>query len=86
MSPNDLVEDLRQKPFEPFRLYVTDGSIYEVRHPELCLVGVASVILGLNNDPNSTVFERTVRIDCRHIVKSEPIKQTPAVGGNGQPQ
>ena len=34
MRPEDLRNFLRQKPFRPFRVTLTDGRIYEIRHPE----------------------------------------------------
>ena len=37
MSPADVLEALRRRPFEPFRIQVSDGSTYDVRHPELVL-------------------------------------------------
>ena len=35
------------KPFVPFRMTLTECSSYEVRHPELCMVGRRSAIIGL---------------------------------------
>lgn len=73
MVPNDLVEELSQRPFVPFRMFVADGSVYDIRHPELCMVGLSSVLVGVTTDPNSILFERTVRIDCHHVVRTEPL-------------
>jgi len=39
MAPEELRDTLKQQPFEPFRLVKTDGVSYEVRHPDLLLVG-----------------------------------------------
>jgi hypothetical protein len=59
MSPNDLLEYLRRRPFEPFRIEVFDGSAYEVRHPELVMVGLGSILIGTpvagQSDP---IYER----------------------------
>ncbi|MFO0973580.1 MAG: hypothetical protein U1A27_09100 [Phycisphaerae bacterium] len=38
MRPEDIIERLRTQPFEPFRIYMTDGQTYDVRHPELVIV------------------------------------------------
>jgi hypothetical protein len=38
MCPDDLVEQVRRQPFVPFRLHVTGGKTYEVRHPEQIIV------------------------------------------------
>ena len=38
MPPEALIQRLRQRPFVPFRLHVSDGSLYEIRHPDLVWV------------------------------------------------
>jgi hypothetical protein len=83
MTPNDLREDLRAQPFRPIRLVVSDGSHYDIQHPELCMVGLGSVIIGLSNDPNSPFFERTVRMDNRAISHVLPLPVTTPPEKNG---
>lgn len=78
MTPNDIREDLRADPFRPIRLIVSDGTSYDIHHPELCMVGLGSVIIGLASDQTSPFFERTVRVDCRHISRIEPLRPNPA--------
>jgi hypothetical protein len=79
----DVQRRLQQRPFQPFVMYLTDGSQYEVRHPELILLGRRSLILGLNSEPDQTVYERAVDIDLLHVVRMEAsAAQTPH---NGEP-
>lgn len=85
MSPNELVEDLRKQPFEPIRLYVSDGSTYDIRHPEQCMVSLTTAHVGVAANPAAQLYERIVRIDCRHIVKVEPIRTVPATGNGETP-
>ncbi len=33
----DLLQPLRKRLFEPFRILVSDGTTYDVRHPELVI-------------------------------------------------
>ena len=47
MRPEDIREFLQKKPFQPFRLTLTDGRTYEVRHPEMAMVGRSAVAIGL---------------------------------------
>jgi hypothetical protein len=70
-APDDVQRRLRQRPFQPFVMYLTDGSQYEVRHPELILLGRRSLILGLTSDPDQTVYERAIDIDLLHVVCME---------------
>lgn len=72
MPPEDLQRRLRTRPFEPFRLYLSDGASYDVRHPELVLLGRRSLVLGLVKDPADTLYDRTMDIDLLHIVRTEP--------------
>ena len=34
MAPEEIVTALRRQPFVPFRMTLTEGGTYEVRHPE----------------------------------------------------
>lgn len=82
-APEDVQRRLQKRPFQPFVLHLTDGSHYEVRHPEMLLLGRRSMILGLASEPEQTVYERAIDIDLLHVVRMEPsAAQTPS---NGEP-
>jgi hypothetical protein len=85
LSPNDLLTFTRKKPFEPFRLLVTDGTTYDIRHPEFCMVLQTSVIVGVPGSPAGNVPERAEWIDARHIVKVIPLAQSAPGGDGGAP-
>jgi hypothetical protein len=84
MSPADLSQALRQRPFVPFRIEVSDGTAYEVRHPELVMVGLRSVSIGIPpaGQPQP-IYERVETVSLGHVVKLIPLEaaKTP---GNGQ--
>ncbi|HJT77434.1 MAG TPA: hypothetical protein VJ739_09560 [Gemmataceae bacterium] len=81
MPLQDLLEFIRRRPFRPFRVYVTDGSAYEVRHPELCMPGARSVVVGLQAPGMpEPVYERAVHIDLIHITRLEPIESAAQAG------
>jgi hypothetical protein len=84
VAPDELATALRRRPFVPFRLTLTEGSTYEVRHPELCMAGRRSAIIGLAapNDPD-LLFERSVTVDLFHIVKLEPLETAAPPQANG---
>ncbi len=83
MAPEELAGALRTRPFVPFRITLTQGSTYEIRHPELCMAGRRSAIIGIAapNDPDR-LFERSVTVDLLHVVKLEAI-ETAAPQANG---
>jgi hypothetical protein len=63
---------LRKEPFRPLRACVSDGSSYDVRHPELMLVTRTEVVIAL--DPgNDAVPARPVYCDPVHVTRIEPL-------------
>jgi hypothetical protein len=83
MSHEDLRDRLREHLFRPFRLVLTEGTTYEVRHPELFMLSKRSVVIGLPGHPSETVYERTTLVDLFHIVRLEPLEATTAPGQSG---
>jgi len=73
MSPKALLERVRQRPFKPFRLIVTEGASYEVRHPELLVVGHREVFIGLPALQTDELFDTSVLVDLLHVVRLEPL-------------
>ena len=73
MAPEELRETLRRQPFEPFRIVLTDGAGYDVRHPDLLWVGQRTAFVGLTGEPGQTFFERSVKVDLLHITRIEPL-------------
>lgn len=71
MDPEELISRLRQAPFEAFLLCVSDGTTYEVRHPEQILVGrrACHVGIGANGGP----FQRIAVVSNVHVTRIEPI-------------
>jgi hypothetical protein len=77
MAPNDILEALRMDPFEPFRVCLTDGKYYEIRHPQACLPTKRAVFIGLASDPQDPLPDRSVSVDPLHIIRLEPVAATP---------
>ena len=79
MPSNDLLQALRRRPFVPFVMHVSDGTTYEVRHPELLMVGIASAIVGVPPPGESQQpYEHYETVDLRHIVRLVPVQPNPA--------
>ncbi len=85
MIPEELRDNLRQRPFEPFRLVMSDGEGYDIRHPDLLWVGQRMAYVGLTGQPGQTFFERSVKVNLLHIVRTEPLDTPPAPPTNGPP-
>jgi hypothetical protein len=83
MAPQQLQDILRRKPFEPFRLVMTDGTGYEIRHPDLLWVGQRSAMVGFTGESGQTFYERSVKVDLLHVIRLEPLEATNTPGLNG---
>lgn len=83
MPLEELRDVLRRKPFQPFRLFVTDGSTFDIRHPELCVPGARSVFIGTPAPGQiEPIYDRFAIVDLVHITRLEPIAAS--TSGNGQ--
>jgi hypothetical protein len=79
MRSEDLLYHLHRQPFRRFRLILTDGRTYEVRHPEMAMVGRSTVAVGLARprDPEP-IFDRLVNIPLVDVLRIEPAESSPA--------
>jgi hypothetical protein len=71
MGANDLIGVLRARPFIPFRLVMTDGVTYEVRHPDMVLVSTTTAVVGYPDPANPGVALRYDIIALRLIIRLE---------------
>jgi len=79
MRPEDLRDHLHRRPFQRFRLILTDGRTYEVRHPELAIVGRSTVAIGLARPGEpEPVTDRLVTIPLVEVMRVESAGSTPA--------
>jgi hypothetical protein len=82
MRRTDLIEALQAGPFRPFRIYLSDGGTFDVRHPEMLMVGNHSAVIGIapsrGNGDSAEVYphiDRFTTIDLVHVTR---IEQLPA--------
>ncbi len=72
MPDDDLFQALHSQPFTPFRLCLADGSGYDIRHPELIMLGTRTVIIGLSHNPDALVYDHCMTLDRDQICSIEP--------------
>ncbi|MGL5097722.1 MAG: hypothetical protein ACRDD1_19210, partial [Planctomycetia bacterium] len=46
MTAQTIKEMLSYRPFEPFRIVMSSGQSYDVRHPEMAMVTQGNVLVG----------------------------------------
>ena len=73
MTPEELRDTLREQPFHPFRLVMTDGEGYDIRHPDLLWVGHRVAVLGISEPGPDRLLERHITLSLLHIVTIEPL-------------
>jgi hypothetical protein len=72
MSANDFFAWTRRRPFVPFRVVSSDGTVYEVPHPDLIMVGLSSVVIGYPSEEQPHAYSRIDVMSLRHVVRLEP--------------
>jgi hypothetical protein len=74
MRPDDVLQLLRARPFQPFRISLSDGQQYEVCHPEIAVVSRTTVLVGIPGPrgPDGPV-ERVVTCAIIHITRMEAL-------------
>lgn len=71
MAPVELFRKIAVRPFEPFRIVLSDGTRHDVTHPEQISVGTRTTTLG-------ELGEKDVRIDNLHVTQLLPLTPAPA--------
>ena len=71
--PEDIQARLRVQPFIPLRIVASEGLRYEVRHPDLVMVGVRDIIIGHDAPTRPGIYNQTTRVALLHIASIEDI-------------
>jgi hypothetical protein len=58
VPPSDILNYLRTVPFPPFRIRMTGGRTYEIRHPEMVRVGKNSLIVFTFVSDDPQIYDR----------------------------
>jgi hypothetical protein len=68
MRPDDVLEKLKTVPFKPFRLHLSDGTKFDIRHPECAIVTRSKVVVGVPDTKGPQgLAQRTVDCSLLHI-------------------
>src|SRR5437764_515015 len=80
MTLERLLQLLRRRPFVPFRLHLSGGTSYDIRHPEMMLVARTAVVVAIHEPGQSEqdVPARDVLISPLHITSAEDLAQDDA--------
>jgi hypothetical protein len=71
MTPDGIRKLLRQQPFKPFRLVMSSGREYEIRHPEMAMLLQNDILVGVDITDNGMPAEFDI-CPLLHVASIEP--------------
>jgi len=70
---------LKRQPFQPFRLVMSSGKSYDVRHPEMAWLLKNDVLVGVDVQDEGLPAEFDI-CPLFHVATIEPILPEPSAG------
>lgn len=83
LTADDIQTQLRERPFIPVRLMTSSGQSYDIRHPDLVLVGRRFLIIGTASNENPSQIEAASRVAVLHVTDLQDIPHASATESNG---
>ena len=77
MDTKDLEKLLTTKPFEPFGIYMSDGSAYPVIYPDQIILTHRAAHVGLGGGGNGRAARDVVLCALVHTTRLGPIPKIP---------
>jgi len=79
MTVQTFRELLAQRPFRPFRLVMSSGQSYEVRHPEMAMLTRTDMLVGVEPGEDNVPAEFRI-CSLLHVATVEPLPTKAATG------
>jgi len=79
VSQADVLRRLREQPFQPFFVRLTNGMMHKIRHPEQAMVTSRSIVIGIpksENSPRDEIRDYAL-VSLLHVVQIDPIASLP---------
>jgi hypothetical protein len=76
MTVQTFRELLSQRPFKPFRLVMSSGQSYDVRHPEMAMLTRTDILVGVNETDEGVPAEFKI-CSLLHVTAIEPATTAP---------
>jgi hypothetical protein len=74
MTVQTFRELLTQRPFQPFRLVMSSGLTYEVRHPEMAMLTRNALLVGVDETDEGVPAEFRI-CSLLHVTSIEPLNR-----------
>ncbi len=72
MVAQDFRDLLAQRPFEPFRVVMSSGDRYELRHPEMAFLSRSTLYIGMEVEDG--IPSRYQMCSLLHVATIEPLE------------
>jgi len=73
MRPEELRKFLKETPFRPIRLHLSNGRKVDIKHPDMAIVSRSLVAVGEGG--RGGVADHLIHFNLLHIVEIEPIEE-----------
>lgn len=86
MSHQDIRDLTRATPFIPFRVYLSNGEMHLVRHPDMIMTTLTSAHIAAPPTVTSPALDGTGAariVSLNHVVKIETVPEHSTPGSNG---
>ncbi len=75
MSVQSFRDLLKEQPFKPFRIVMSSGQTYEVRHPEMAFVTKTDLLVGIDIEEDEIPARFKIG-SLLHVTALEPLEST----------
>jgi len=83
MQPEQIRSHLRRQPFQPIRVFLSDGSAFDIEHPEFAAVSMGEVAIAVRVR-SSELPDQMVYVAPEHVSRIELANGTrPAKASDG---
>jgi hypothetical protein len=82
-TAEEILKRMRVRPFQPVRIIVSEGMHFDIKHPDLVLVGRHDVTIGTPDPASPSIYEGVMRVALVHIVALEDLPVPPPASANG---
>lgn len=82
-TADDIYHRIKNRPFVPVRLTTSDGSSFDIYHPDLVIVGRRSVLVGTASAESPRHSDLVTRVAIIHVTALEDLPVPMPAGDNG---
>ena len=74
MTSARVIERISAEPFQPFRIKLTSGLAFDIRHPEMIMVGRRDVLIFTFVKDSPEVYDKWQNISLEFIESLAPLE------------